>query len=292
MTDQVIEGSGNTGNPEGATNTAALGSEGGVVSDVWAGLQDADNRKVVEAKAWKSPDAAIGSYRELERYTSELKSKALVPPGDDAKPEDWTAFYSKLGRPEKAEAYEFKLPEGLPESFPYDGKSAERFKNWAFEAGLPPRQAQALHDQYVKDSAAQMQAFADAQAKQATEAHETLTKAWGDPSSDTYKRNQELANRAIRQSGGTELLTELKSVGALGPNGEVKTPRLAMALAKVGESLYAEDTMFGGPSGIGPNPFSDKSENLAEQGKIIRNDPERAKVLIRQAGVDPKEYGL
>jgi hypothetical protein len=284
------EGSAAAGNPDGSSAAVATsGSSNGAPTDVWAGLQDEGNRTTVAAKGWaaKGLDDVVTSYRELE---SKL-GKSLTPPPDDAKPEDWNAFYAKLGRPEKPEAYEFKLPEGLPENFPYDGKNAVEFKNWAHEAGLTPRQAQAVHDQFVKHTATTMSQVTEAQSKAAQTAHESLVKAWGEPESPTYKRNQELANRAIRQQGGDELVGELKAINALGPNGEVKTPRLAMALAKIGATLYAEDTAFGGPS-HGPNPFSDKSENMTEQGRIIRNDPDHARALIRAAGLKPQEWGL
>jgi hypothetical protein len=281
---------GDAGNPEGSTAAVATpGSSDGAATDLWAGLRDEGNRKTVDAKGWaaKGLDDVVSSYRELESRLG----KALVPPGDDAKPEDWTAFYAKLGRPEKPEAYEFKLPEGLPENFPYDGKSAVEFKTWAHEAGLTPRQAQAVHDKYVGHTAATLQQHAEATAKAIEEAHGTLVKEWGDPTTETYKRNQELANRAIRQQGGSELLGELKRIGALGPNGEVMTPHLAKALAKTGQALYAEDTAFGGPS-QGPNPFSEKSLNMTAQGQIIRTDPDHARALIRAAGDDPKKWGL
>lgn len=289
MSEQATEGSAPAGNPEGTNAGAAQGSGGAATTDLWAGLQDEGNRKTVEAKGWtgKGPDDVITSYRELESRLG----KAIVPPGDDAKPEDWSAFYAKMGRPEKAEAYEFKLPDGLPENFPYDAKAADKYRVWAHEAGLPPKQAQALHDQFVKDQAAQLESIQRQNTEAAKSAHETLTKEWGDPSSDTYKRNQELANRAIRQAGGSELLKEMQRVGALGPNGEVLTPHLAKAFAKFGSENFAEDTLYGGPS-QGPNPFSDKSVDMTKQGQIIRNDPDHARALIRAAGIDPKEYGL
>jgi hypothetical protein len=282
------DGSVQAGNPDGSTAAGtATGSGAGAATDWTSGLQIEDNRKTVAAKGWKDPDTAIGSYRELERYATDLKSKALVPPKDDASPDDWNAFWSKLGRPEKPEAYEFKLPEGLPDNLPYDGKTATEFKVWAHEAGLTPKQAQAVHDKYVGKLASTLTAKAEADSKAANDAHETLLKEWG----DGYKRKQELANRAIRQLGGDELVGELKSIGALGPNGEVITPRLAVALSKTGEALYAEDTAFGGPRGM-VNPFSDASENLTEQGRIIRNDPDLARAQIRAAGKDPKEWSL
>lgn len=267
------------------------GSIAPVAENDWRAALDEDTRKTADAKNWSNPAAAVKSYNDLFREFTDVKQKSLTLPTDDAQPDDWNAFYAKLGRPEKPEGYEFKLPEGLPENFPYDGKNAVEFKNWAHAAGLTPRQAQAVHDQFVKHTATTVAAMAEANSKAAQTAHESLVKVWGDPESTTYKRNQELANRAIRQQGGEELVSELKAINALGPNGEVKTPRLAMALAKIGESLYAEDTLFGGPS-QGPNPFLEKSENLTEQGKIIRNDPDHARALIRAAGLKPQEWGL
>ena len=293
MTDETngsAQAQADAGNSTGSTaDTATSGSSSVAATDVWAGLQDEGNRTTVAAKGWASKglDDVVTSYRELESRLG----KSLTLPSDDAKPEDWNAFYAKLGRPEKPEAYEFKLPAGLPENFPYDGKNAIEFKNWAHEAGLSPRQAQTVHDKFVQHTAGTLAKMTEAQSTAAQTAHESLVKAWGEPESPTYKRNQELANRTLRQNGGEELIGELKAINALGPNGEVKTPRLAMALAKIGSSSYAEDTLFGGPS-QGPNPFSEKSENMTEQGRIIRNDPDHARALIRAAGLKPQEWGL
>jgi hypothetical protein len=276
-----------------STDAAATsnGSTAAAADNDWTAALPEDTRATVTAKGWKSPGDAVKSYTDLMREYTETKTKALIIPADDAKPEDWKAFHAKMGVPEKPEGYDFKLPEGLPENLPYDGKNAEKFKLWAHEAGLSPKQAAAVHDKYMQDYAGTLGELQAANAKAVETAHDAIVKSWGDPSTDAYKRNTELANRAIRNLGGTELLNELKSIGAFGPNGEVKSPRLALAFAKMGEENYAEDSLFGGV-GTGVNPFSEKTENLTKQGEIIRDDPARARVLIAQAGINPKEYGL
>lgn len=291
MTD-ANQGSVDTGNPAGSeVNTAANAENGsGKSGDWWGGLQDEGNRALVEAKGWtgKGLDDAFKSYRELESRLG----KAIVPPKEDASPEDWSAFYGKVGRPEKADGYQFKMPEGLPENLPYDAKSAEDFKSWAHEAGLNPKQAQTLHDQFVRMTANQVQAQQEAEAAAVQSSTEKIAKLWGDPESEQFKRKNELANRVIRQNNKDDVLMgELKSLGALTSDGSVKAPHLANLLAEIGGKLYAEDSLYAGPNAA-VNPFAAGSENLTAQGQIIRTDPERARTLISNAGRDPKEWRL
>lgn len=269
-----------------ATVVADQGSNGD--GKTWAaGLQVEENRALVEAKQWATPDDAIRSYRELETHAS----KALRLPGDNATADDWNAFYSKLGRPEKADGYELKLnAESVPQDFPYDEKSAIEFRNWAHEAGLTPRQAQTLHDKFVGYQAGAFGAAKEAAAKREGDTHRDLVTDWGDPDTSTYKQNVELMSRAVAQLGLKSALVEL---GALGADGAVRNATLAKALSKVGKELYAEDSMATTASGALSNPFSDgDSFNLTKQGELLRSDPRKASALIRAAGKKPAEFGL
>jgi hypothetical protein len=209
-----------------------------------------------QACALRNLDDDLTSYRELEGRLGQ----ALIPPAADASADEWSAFYGRIGRPEKPEGYAFNLPDGLPEQLPYDDAFAMRFKTWAHEAGLSARQAQALHDQYLRDFAGQHAAAAEAEVQAVGDAHDAIVKAWGDPASEAYKR-------------------------------KVRSPAVAFAFAKVGEALYAEDALHGGPGSL-RNPFSGGQENLTEQGRLIRSDPETARALIRAAGKNPRLYGL
>lgn len=274
-----------TDNRAGETSTTLNGSgDGG--GDWLAGLSE-DNRSLVEAKKWDAPEAVVKSYRDLEAHAS----KALVPPSEDAKPEDWDAFYGKLGRPENPDGYEFKLPEGVPEDMPYDDTLKTEFQTWAHEAGLTPKQAAMMHDKYVQQAGQQYSTAVEDTATKVTGAHDELTKAWGDPGSEKYQRNVELADRAIRQLGGEELRTELKQFGFMTDKGEVASAKITQMLANIGEQLYAEDAVYAGPTAT-DNPFADGKQNLTEQGKIVRSDPKRAKALIQAAGKNPALYGL
>jgi len=268
------------------TVVADQGSNGD--GKTWAaGLQTEENRALVEAKQWATPDDALKSYRELQTHAS----KGLQLPGENATADDWNAFYQKLGRPEKADGYELKLnAEAVPQDFPYDEKSAIEFRNWAHEAGLTPRQAQALHDKFVGYQAGAFTSAKETAAKRESDTHRDLVSDWGDTDTSSYKQNVELMSRAVTQLGLKSALIEL---GALGADGAVRNATLAKALSKVGKELYAEDSMATNASGALNNPFSDGANfNLTKQGEALRSDPRKAKALILAAGKKPSDYGL
>lgn len=252
-----------------------------------AGLQAEENRALVEAKHWETPDDALKSYRELQTHAS----KGLQLPGENATADDWNAFYQKLGRPETADKYELKLnTEAVPQDFPYDEKSAIEFRNWAHEAGLTPKQAQVLHDKFVGYQAGAFGEAQQAAAKREGDAHRAIVQEWGDPDTSGYKQNVELASRAISQLGLKDALVES---GALSADGAIRHPAIAKAMAKVGKELYAEDSMATNATGVLSNPFSDGDNfNLTKQGELIRSDPRKAAALIRAAGKKSSDYGL
>src|SRR5690606_30145235 len=260
--------------------TNGCGTEGS--NDWLAGLQDEGTRKHVEAKGYKTPEDLAKAYVNLE---SKL-GQALVPPGETAGQDEWNAFYEKLGRPEKPEGYQFKVPEAVPAEMPYDAESAEKFKAWAHKAGLTPSQAQVIHDEFLSDMAGRMSSAQEQHVQAIEAAHRSIVKEWGDPESDTYQRNLELADRAARKLG---LVDALKRRGVIGQDGSVMDADFAFALSRIGADLYAEDKLHGGPAAQ-RNPFSEKHFNLTEQGKLIRSDPELARAFIRSAGLNEKEY--
>lgn len=284
-------GANGAGNPAaGATNGAAPGNgtdggSNGAATDPFAGLQAAENRDLVKNKGWTGLDPILASYRELESKIG----KALVPPAPDAPQDVRDAFYAKLGRPETPDGYKFERPASVPESFPYDANDAALIANVAHAAGLDPRQAAMIHDGLVMRAVDIANSRVQETTAKAAEAQKTIVKEWGEPDSATHKRNLELANRAITQLGGDTLTADLKGAGILAADGTVTSPAIAFAFAKIGQQLFAEDQIFGGVGGF-KNPFAAENENLTEQGKIIKSDPERAKVLMRSAGINPKDY--
>ncbi|GLS17967.1 hypothetical protein GCM10007874_09830 [Labrys miyagiensis] len=267
MTDQAIAGAegANTsaGTPVGASaGAAANGSQAAPSSDIFAGLQNAESRQWVESKGYKALDPLVESARHADRLQSEiadLRSRALTPPGANATAEEWEAFHARLGRPDRAEGYEFRMPEGLPETMPYDGQAATAYKGWAHRYGLTPRQAQGMHDEFVRHQAGQYAAASQALAQRSQAAHDALTRVWGDRGSAGYSENLQHADRFIRSNGGDALMAELKASGLVAQSGAVLSPVLAQAMARAGRALYAEAEFV---SGGHANPAKDPARTL------------------------------
>lgn len=258
-----------------------------------AGPLTEDNRALVEAKKWAGEDGSVDlnkiteSYRNLEAHAG----KSLKVPGEGATADDWNAFYQKLGRPESADGYELKLNrEAIPENFPYDEQSAIEFRTWAHEAGLTPSQAQKLHDKFVGAQADRYSEAIQQRTQRESDAHREIVSTWGEPTSEGYKQNVELASRAIHQLGLKDALID---GGILSKDGAILNAKAAKAMAKVGRELYAEDSMATTASGVLQNPFADGPNfNLTKQGELVRSDPKKAKALILSAGKKPAEFGI
>jgi len=249
-----------------------------------SGLQDEGNRSLAKAKGWdksNTPDVVITGYRELENRLG----KSIVLPEASSPKEDWDKLHTALGKPKTPGDYKFKLPQGVKDNFPYDDAFATEYKNWSHEAGLSPSQAQTLHDKFVLRSQAQMDAANEGMARRVGSAHQEIVAKWGPTDSAGYKDNLGHAKAGLKGLGLNDVF---KAAGLIAQDGSIADAKLAFALAKVGEGLYREDGLGGAPGHLTEsNPWKDGQENLSEQGRIQRENPELARSLIISAGKDP-----
>lgn len=229
----------------------------------WLAGLDNESRELATKKEWKSPADLTKSYVELEkafstRTPSEKKTYA-------------------------AEDYKFTIPDNAKD-INYDEGFANGFKDHMVKAGADPALAAGIHDFYTQ--------FATDAFKKANENYveevktkvssteADLVREWGDKSNPVFKRNTDLAYRAMSQLG---IVDDLVSAGVLIDNNGVKTAadaKLIKAFAKIGAGMYAEDEMFGSSVVDGRNPFDPKTADSDVQGKLIKNDPEKALLLI------------
>ncbi len=277
------------GNLASAQVPPANGSAGEAAKS-WSGLSEG-NRGYVESKGWKEGDIdkIVTSYAELEKY----QGQSLKLPSENASPEELSAFRSKLPAsmrpPEKPDGYDFKIPSDLPPDLPYSAEFAAASKAWMHKAGLSPSQAQAIHDDFVRDAARQQAAqAAEAQqvvAQRVTATHDDLVKAWGPQDSEGFKKKHALADIAIKKLG---LVDGFKETGFLLEDGTLIHPQLAKAFAEIGEKMFGEDTIdLSGNIPEGGNPFKKDAKgnrNVTAISALVRNDPDRAKRLCQEAG--------
>lgn len=181
---------------------------------------------------------------------------ALKMPGKDATPEDWSAFYSQIGRPETPEAYELPVPEGDL------GEFAKEAAPMMHKAGLTTEQAKVLATEWNGYIAKQTEAAAKAEADQqiATAAKNTaeaaaLQNEWG----QAHSENMELAKRAVRQfmpgDKAAPAIAALESV--LGYKGAIQF------LHGIGKGLGEGDAAgMGGTSGNLQTPMQSLASRL------------------------------
>lgn len=176
-------------------------------------------------------------------------------PGKDATAEDWAAFYKQLGAPEKAEDYKLPIPEGD------DGAFAKTAAEWFKDAGILPKQAEALAGKWNEFVASQQQAADKAEADRAAAMHAKNTAEQADLRNEwgqQHTANMEFARRAAAQFFPKEqaapVIEAIESV--LGYKATIQM------LHRIGQGL-AEHDATAGLGGAGNKGASEKS--LAER---------------------------
>jgi hypothetical protein len=167
-------------------------SEEEVAKDARAGLSK-----------FKTPGALAKSYLELEK----MRGQGLTLPGEGAKPEEWDAFFNKLGRPEKVDGYQLERPNLGGEGI-YPADLEKSFLTKAHEAGLSNKQAQALLGWWGETEKATLQKLSDM-----TKANvDSLKKDWGTDYEDNIKAARATA-RQFLEGENQDLVTLLKTTG-------------------------------------------------------------------------------
>ncbi len=294
MTEAAVQGSdAKSGAPPAANGSggALNGSGANGAGDPFAGLETG-TREWVGKKGYKS----VADVANAALSAESLIGKSVQLPGDDAKTEDWNKFYGRLGRPEKSDSYEFKLPDGLPTELPYDADFAAKFKPAAYDAGLTAKQAAKVHDFYVKEAADYFGKQREANSQKVVQATDAFEKEWGKKDSEPFKAAVDDMTRAVK---GLELSDALQGAGLLGSiDGKqfIVDAAIGKALARIGKTMFREDSMVSGGSGGGAadNPFKDgpNKGNLTEQNLLWNSDRTKAKALMRQAGQTPEAFGF
>lgn len=205
---------------------------------------------------------ALSRFKDVPALAkSFLETKALVGantvklPERTASDEDWQAFYTKAGRPEKADGYQLPT-EGLPDGFQMtdDGKAA--FTRLAHDSGLTERQAATLYRKYAEFThETQTKAQSDAKTK-ADAFVEAIKKEFG----TAFDERLGLSKRLIDQfDDGDRSFAQMLTETGLGNH-----PAMFRFLSNISKQL-AEDTILGeGKQTVGRAP----AEAQAQIGQL------------------------
>ena len=176
-------------------------------------------------------------------------------PTEKSTPEEVSAFYGKLGRPETAEQYKLAVPDGYDDSFP------KAMAPIMFSAGITQEQASKLAEGWNGFIAAKQTELENAyEAAQEKEMGE-LRKEWG----ADYDKNEEIARQAARKYGlGDAELTKMEH--ALG------SKALMNLMYKIGSTIM--DGEIKGVNGSSVSPAAYTAEQAQAKLDELKADKE------------------
>lgn len=121
---------------------------------------------------YQTPDEFAKGAANLNKKIGE---KGVIPPGEDASPEEKAEFFNQLGRPETPDAYSWEPPEGLE----LDKEVFQERLGKLHEAGLTDAQVSQAMNLYAEEVNRGFGDFQNHQAEVAKETEASLKEEWG-----------------------------------------------------------------------------------------------------------------
>lgn len=121
----------------------------------------------------------VGEFGKSMIELNQLVGKKSDVPGDSATPEDWDAFWTKAGKPEKASEYGIELPDGL-KNIAGSQERVDAALERCHKAGLTKAQAKAFMSSQLEAEAGEAKNLLTQQEETYTAARDKLTTAWGE----------------------------------------------------------------------------------------------------------------
>jgi len=179
---------------EGADQAAQPETTSNWYSDEYKGL--------VEAKKWDNPDKVLESYRQLESHLGKVKSQPNIP---DVIPDDMVStIYTKLGKPESADEYEYTKGENV--TIPLDDALLGEFKQFAHGLNLTKKQ----FSDVVNFQVDAMQKAMAAQEAEYKAQQDTVSEALRQEWKENYETNFKAAKSTAEKLG---ILEDLEGLG-------------------------------------------------------------------------------
>lgn len=226
-------------------------------------------------------DAAFRDIKDLDGlargYVGQAKligiprDRLLALPADPADDAAMAPVYDRLGRPEKADAYQFKT-DALPEGVTIDEPTVGWFRDTAHKLGLSQRQAGALFEAWNAHAGGVLKTARDGDAASHEQAIGALRGEWGDAFDDKLA----LAKQALGHYGGAKAEAIAQRYGS--------DPELARIFAEVGKVLV-EAKVIGGGAGTGTAGTRLAPVEAQQEINTLYGDPDFVK---RMGSRDPQ----
>jgi len=218
-------------------------NDGGVIDDAggntpgnpsWmASLPDA-HKENESFSQFKEPKEAWDKFDTLLK----AEGSTITIPGEGATDAEKTAYLTAIGRPEKAEGYEFAKPSELPEGITYSEEVEGSFKAKFHELGLSTAQASGLYDFYMNWWMGGIQTELSGRETAKTQASDSLKTEMG----VDYDTNIALMGKAIEKFGGEEFKKYMDDSGV------GNDPAIIKTFINIGKAM-SEDTLIMGDKG-------------------------------------------
>jgi len=206
----VVTGGQGTGE-SGVTTSAGSLSEGD-----WRNILAPELQQEKTLEKYKDQNAFVRSSIELEKDRSRLvneikaiKEKAIVIPGENAKPEDIDAFHKAIGRPDTPEDYGFTKPDNLPEGVVWDDERMAAYAKVFHANGIPKAAAHAIVQAHTESVIQEAAADEKAQKEFLEASTVAIKKEWG----KDFEANLAQSEAIIEKLFGSEFKSLLKSTG-------------------------------------------------------------------------------
>lgn len=215
---------------------------------------------------FKNHDELANAYVSLEKRFGIDPARRIDLPADPADAKAMREVWAKLGLPEKADGYGFKLDDKASDA---DKAMLGKFTEAAHAAGMPKAMAEASMKFWMEQTAAADQARADAFTAQAAEGKAALQKEWG----GAYDQKAKEIGQALVKYGDADLVAELDG-DKLG-----NYPNLARMIGKMLDRM-AEPNAAGGEGGDADRGARALTPNQAKAAvSVLESDPVKGKAL-------------
>ena len=172
-------------------------------------LSDKDEKELKQLERYASPAEVWKKARELEKKVSAGELKASVPFPEKGTPEEQTAWRKEMGIPEKPEAYDLTLANGVVIG-DEDKPLVDEFLKFAHSKHTPPDAVKATLEWFLGDYREGIQEkAAEAKAQKKQQAEDALRKEWG----NDYRPNMTAIDNllAANVSSNPELAQRIKA---------------------------------------------------------------------------------